>query len=146
MKQLTIFYDAHCGLCTKFRYWLLQQRACVPLVFLPYDAPAAEKQLPTIDTLNPDKEIIVLADDGRWWQGPPAWLTCLWTLKKYRPWAKRLAHPTLLPVVEKLCHLLAENRFTISELLHLKPDQLAHTLKAQTPKCTTSACTRPKSF
>ena len=143
MNTLTIFYDQTCGLCGNFRRWLLSQQSYLPLEFLDYQSEAARIRFPLIAELNAGNEIIVLADDGRWWQGPPAWLTCLWALRDYREWSFRLATPKLMPIVERLCHLLSENRFKVSKLLRLKPDELQIVAKELTPQCGTTSCEIP---
>lgn len=125
MKTLTIFYDPDCGLCASFQKWLLTQENYLSLEFIPYNSDRARARLPIIDDLNAGGEIVVMADDGRWWQGPSAWLTCLWSLRRYREWSFRLATPSLLPTVERLCHLLSENRLEVSRLLKLKSIQLS---------------------
>lgn len=140
MNTFTIFYDPACGLCANFRRWLLNQDAYLPLEFLPYQSEAARARFPQIEDLDPGSEIIVLADDGRWWQGAPAWLTCLWALRDFRKWSFRLTHPSLLPLVEQLCHLLSQNRLKLSHLLRLTPDQLRDATQAMAPTCETSAC------
>ncbi len=83
-----------------------------------------------------------LADDGRWWQGAAAWLTCLWTTWEYRAWAFRLAAPVFQPFVKKAVHLLSENRLTISRLFAVRDDgQLAAALNSMpSPNCTDNAC------
>lgn len=124
MQTLIIFYDPECGLCANFKRWLLTQPSYPTLRFIPFQSDEARAHLPIIDNLNAEKEIVVMADDGRWWQGAPAWLTCLWALKHYREWSFRLATPLLLPTVEKFCHLLSANRLQASQLLHLKPERL----------------------
>ncbi len=119
MKALTIFYDPNCGLCRNFRNWLQQQDAYLPLHFVGFQTEEARSLFPAIATVQADKELVVIADDGCWWQGPAAWLTCLWALKKYREWSFRLATPSLLPIVASLCQKLSQNRLQISQLLRL---------------------------
>ncbi len=131
MKTLTIFYDAHCGLCTGFRGWLEAQPKRVAVQFLPYDSPQAALRFPGLVDLGADKEIVVLADDGRWWQGSAAWLTCLWTTCRFRDWSFRLAAPALQPVVRQAVRLLSENRLNLSSLMRLRSDDsLAQALGA----------------
>ena len=142
MKALTIFYDPHCGLCAKFRQWLLAQPKRVAVEFVPYDSPGAVVRFPDLLDLGPDRDVVVMADDGRWWQGTAAWLTCLWVTRYYRDWSFRLASPALRPVVKKAVHLLSENRLTLSRLLHLKDDRdLARALESATaPRCPDGTC------
>lgn len=140
MKTLTIFHDPDCGLCANFKRWLITQESYPTLQFIPYNSDKARARLPIIDELDGGEEIIVLADDGRWWQGPAAWLTCLWALRSYREWSFRLATPALLPTVERFCHLLSENRLKASHLLHLKPERLTHIVDQLTPTYSQNTC------
>lgn len=122
MKTLTIFYDSRCGLCAKFRVWLEAQRMRVGVEFLGYDSPEALLRFPGLSEIGADREVVVLADDGRWWQGSAAWLTCLWATVDFHGWSYRLAAPAFLPFVKKAVHLLSENRLTISRLMKLRTD------------------------
>ena len=140
MNTLTIFHDPNCGLCANFKRWLITQESFPTLQFIPYNSEKARQRFPIIDDLNAGGEIVVMADDGRWWQGPPAWLTCLWALKRYREWSFRLATPALLPTVEKLCHLLSENRLQVSHLLHLRPERLTEIVDETAVRCSQSSC------
>lgn len=145
MNTLTIFHDPDCGLCTNFKRWLLDQDSYLPLEFIPYCSNEARVRLPLIERLNPSGEIVVMADDGRWWQGASAWLTCLWALKNYREWSFRLATPSLMPMVATLCHLLSENRVHVSRLLKLKGESLHQVVTelpsgTGSPSCDTERC------
>lgn len=146
MKTLTIFYDPGCGMCAAFRTWLEAQPKHVATDFVSYQSAEAAAKFPGLDKIGADRDIVVLADDGRWWQGEPAWLTCLWTTRGFRVWAFRLAGPIFRPVVKKAVHLLSENRLTLSRLLDLKTDaQLASALAAipTVASCGTGTCTIP---
>ncbi len=122
MKTLTIFYDPSCGLCVKFRSWLKAQPKQVAVEFLPFDSAAARERFHGLLELGAERDVVVLADDGRWWQGSAAWLTCLWTTIQYRDWSFRLAAPVFQPLVRKAVHLLSENRLTLSRLMRLQQD------------------------
>lgn len=122
MNTLTIFYDPQCGLCAKFRTWLEGQPKRVDVEFLAYDSPEAGERFPGLVSAGADRDVVVLADDGRWWQGSAAWLTCLWTTFQYHEWSYRLAAPLLQPLVKKAVHLLSENRLTLSRLMNLRSD------------------------
>lgn len=142
MKTLTIFYDPHCGLCARFRLWLEAQPKRVNVEFLGYDSAEAAQRFPGLLNLGADKEIVVLADDGRWWQGPAAWITCLWATFEYQAWAFRFAAPIFQPLVKKAVHLLSENRLTISRLMSLKADQQLAAAIGSIPdaKCEDGVC------
>jgi predicted DCC family thiol-disulfide oxidoreductase YuxK len=142
MKTLTIFYDPRCGLCARFRVWLEAQPKRVSVEFLGYDTPEALRRFPGLGELGADRDVVVLADDGRWWQGSAAWLTCLWTTANHHKWAFHLADPMFQPFVRKAVHLLSENRLTLSRLLKLRTrDDVADTLRnAPEPTCAGGTC------
>ena len=123
MKTLTIFHDPRCGLCARFRLWLEGQPTRVRVEFLAYDSEEAGRRFPGLAALGAGQDVVVLADDGRWWQGASAWITCLWATVAYHEWAFRLATPALLPWVGKIVHALSENRLTISRLLRLRTEE-----------------------
>lgn len=143
MKTLTIFYDPRCGLCAKFRTWLEAQPTRVVVEFLAYDSAEALARFPGLAGLGADRDVVVLADDGRWWQGDAAWLTCLWTTIQYRDWSFRLASPVFQPVVKKAIHLISENRLAISRLMTLRADaDLAKAINTfPEPQCRSGVCT-----
>lgn len=122
MNVLTIFYDAHCGLCGGFRRWMQTQVSVVRLEFLPYDSAEARRRLPELAGMHPEREIVVMSDRGAVWQGAGAWVMCLWVLRDWRAWAKRLASPVLLPVAGNVCQLISQNRIGLSRLLALRSD------------------------
>jgi predicted DCC family thiol-disulfide oxidoreductase YuxK len=122
MHTLTLFYDAHCGLCSRVRQWLSSQPSYVRLEFIPYDAEEAEARLPGIRHLRADQEIIVMADSGEVWQGAGAWVMCLWALREFRAWSARLASPPMQAIARKIVHWISQNRISLSRLLQFKSD------------------------
>lgn len=122
MRTLTIFHDPRCGMCTKFSEWLTAQPRWVAVEFVDWASDEATRRLPGIRDMGAGKDVVVLADDGAWWQGDAAWLTCLWATREYRPWAWRLASPALRPFLKRAVALLSENRLTLSRLLRLSGD------------------------
>lgn len=123
MHTLTIFYDAGCGLCGRFRRWMLGQESLLRLEFLPFDSTAALERLPELPALHPDRDLVVMNEEGEIWRGAPAWVMCLWALREGRPWARRLARPVLLPMAATLCGLVSENRLSLSRLMRLHSDR-----------------------
>ncbi len=142
MKTLTVFHDPRCGLCASFKTWLEAEPTRVRVEFLGYDSAEAAQRFPGLLSLGADRNVVVLADDGRWWQGTAAWLTCLWATHHYRDWSFRLAAPVLQPFVRKAVHLLSENRLTLSRLMNLKGDEsLAAAIGSMPDKgCETGVC------
>ncbi len=142
MQTLTIFYDPSCGLCAKFRSWLDSQPKRVAVTFMGYQSAEANHLFPGLVELGADRDVVVLADDGRWWQGSAAWITCLWTTARYHDWAFRLANPIYQPLVKKVVYMLSENRLSLSGLMKLQTDaERTHVIQATSiPFCDTSSC------
>ena len=145
MNTLTIFYDPHCGLCTTFRLWLERQKKSVRVEFIGYSTPEAEQRMPIIRQLHADQDIVVLADDGRWWQGSAAWIVCLWTTFEYRDWSFRLAAPQWQPLVKRVVHALSTRRHRLSQLMGLKSEGRLWTAVSQLPDetCVDGRCQLP---
>lgn len=143
MKTLTIFYDPRCGLCSRFRAWMEGQPVRARVEFLAYDSADALQRFPGLPEIGADREVVVLADDGRWWQGGAAWVMCLWVTQGYYEWAYRLSSPALLPFVRKAVHLISENRIGLSRLLGLRGDDelLAGIRSLPEPACADGTCT-----
>jgi len=117
MQRLYVLYDSQCELCRRCRVWLGQQPSYVKMIFLPFQAPETECRFPTLRELQPDKEIVVISEEGDVWQGEAAWVTCLWALREYREWAERLASPMLLPLARRLCETVSTHRYQLSRWL-----------------------------
>lgn len=142
MQTLTIFYDPRCGLCTAFRQWLERQKKSLRIEFLDYASEASLRRFPDIRTLRADQDIVVLADDGRWWQGSSAWLVCLWTTYEYRAWSFRFAAPQWQPLVKRIVHALSTRRHKISQLMGLQSETQLWQAVTQLEKenCSTGSC------
>ncbi len=117
MNSLTVFHDPACGLCRRFRNWLESQALWLPVEFIGFDTAEARNRFPEIASLDAGRECVVLADDGRWWQGPDAWLVCLWTTRAHRVLSHHLAAPLFRPWLERIVHGISSNRLRISWLL-----------------------------
>ena len=139
MTTLTIFYDARCGLCSRFRRWMLEQAAYVRLEFLPYDSEQARQRCPDLPNLRADQEIVVMGDDGSLWQGAGAWVTCLWALREYREWSLRLASPSMQQIARRVVHWISSNRIGLSHLLRLRSDDALRAEIKETA-CDNGAC------
>ncbi|MEM9478866.1 MAG: DCC1-like thiol-disulfide oxidoreductase family protein [Verrucomicrobiota bacterium] len=139
ITYLRVFYDAECGLCRACRHWMKDQPKFVEVLFTPYQSGNAERLCSGLHTLHPDRQIVVLADNGAIYQGGSAWVMCLWALRDYRELAGRLATPAFLPFAKKACALVSKNRLRLSSLFRLK--QLE---SAEMPDCEDGACALPK--
>lgn len=114
MRRLTVLYDAHCGLCRRFKDWLAAQRPAVNglggpirLAFVPAGSSEARQLFPTLDHAATLREVTVIADDGRVYVGDRAWIVCLWATWEHRRTAVRLASPALRPVAKAMVQAAA---------------------------------------
>ena len=128
VQALAVFYDQDCGLCRACRRWLMSKDSYFPVEFLAYQSRRAREICPELDKLNPDKEIVVMTDNGQIYQGGSAWVMCLYALKKYRELSFKLAHPMLLPLAKKMCHVVSARRMSISSLICGSRESLAKEL------------------
>lgn len=117
MKRLYVLFDGECSLCGRCQAWLARQPAFLELHFLPFQSPEALRRFPGIEALHPEEQLLVISDEGGVYRGPQAWIMCLYALREYREWSRRLAHPALLPWARWFCELLSENRFQVSRWL-----------------------------
>jgi predicted DCC family thiol-disulfide oxidoreductase YuxK len=106
MTQLSVGYDARCGLCTAVAAWIGRQAQLVPVVC--HASPHAG-------------EVVVTADTGEVWRGDDAWLVILWALADYRHWSYRLAMPALRPTARTFFATVSKYRGTLSCALGLEP-------------------------
>jgi predicted DCC family thiol-disulfide oxidoreductase YuxK len=133
MRRLFVLYDSDCGLCRQLAAWLSEQPKLIPLFPIPAQSSAAAELLPSA-SLSPPQELTVVSDGGAVWLGDHAWIMCLFALRHYRPWAKKLAHPLLLPMARQAFATLSKHRSTISRFMseHELADQLR---KVSAPSC-----------
>ena len=142
VNSLTIFHDSGCGLCRNFRQWLESRALWLPVEFIPFDTREAKRRFHRIDEVGADREIVVLADDGQWWQGPDAWLVCLWATREHRLLSHRLATPLFRPWLRRIVHAISSNRVRISTLLGRRSERdLADRLPE--PNCDEGNCRIP---
>lgn len=139
MQQLTILYDAHCGLCSWARRWMLRQRSYLHLVFLPAGSEAARRRYPGLGDSDAPEELVVISDDGGVYRGGDAWIMCLYALEDYREWSLRLAQPSLRPLARRAFALLSKQRGRVARWLHLaSEEEIAATLhQVYAPACAT---------
>ena len=119
-----MLYDASCGVCSRCRAWLQHEYWLVPVRFLDRDDPEAEERFPGLRGIAGRRdEMAVATPDGRYYLGDKAWLMCLWALRDYRAWSRRLASPMLRPLARRLYGMVSSSRYGISEAMGLLSDR-----------------------
>ena len=115
MDSLTVVYDETCELCRRCRHWLSVQELLIPVDFLAAGSRAARERYEHLDWYK--VELMVVAEDGRAWVGPAAFLMCMWATKRYRRLAHRFRSPALAPMVETFFRGLSSHRSLVSGML-----------------------------
>jgi len=115
MGSLLVLYDDDCPLCIRCRAWLEGQRQLVPLRFASCRDAGVQARFRGIRGLG--DELVVVADDGRAWVGPSAFLVCLWALDAWRGWSWALCSSLWLPIARWFFTRLTNNRSLLGELL-----------------------------
>jgi predicted DCC family thiol-disulfide oxidoreductase YuxK len=115
MRTLFVLYDGKCAFCRRCRVWLGQQAAFVPLSFIPFQSPEIACRFPGIEEFHPEERLIVVSDEGELWRGEEAWIMCLWALREYREWSLRLATPPLRSLARRVCELVSDHRYLLSQ-------------------------------
>ena len=114
MQSLTVFCDGKCDLCHACRQWLSSQPKFLDLRFVAFQSEEATAILPALADYQPDRQLIVLSDDGRLYLGDGAWIMCFYALVDYREWAQRLATPALRSLAKRLCKAISKHRLALS--------------------------------
>lgn len=116
MRYLTVLYDRECLICRKARYWLDQQPKHIPLRFMAAQSSDARLLYPTLADTLLDK-FTVVSDEGAVYREDAGWIMCLYALKRYRRWAKRLAAPSRRGLVRLMVSRIGRNRLSLSKWL-----------------------------
>jgi predicted DCC family thiol-disulfide oxidoreductase YuxK len=138
MDRLYILYDAHCGLCSWAKRWLMRQTMLIDLRFIPAGSATALRLFPGLGRAGePPEELVVVSDQGAVYRNGSAWIMCLFALEAYRDWANRLAHPLLRPLARQAFALLSKQRSRVSHWLSLASEvEIADTLaQVSAPVC-----------
>jgi len=114
MEKLYVLYDPRCELCTRLKDWLLAQRSWVGLCLIPAGSTKAEKLFPELKQIASENDLVVISDEGQVYKNDRAWIMALYALEEYRDWARRLAHPLLLPLARQAFAAISRNRYALS--------------------------------
>jgi len=140
MRRLFVLYDSRLRLCRRLANWLTTQPALIPLCPIPAQSPDAARLYPGLAAGAP-QELLVVSDRGAVWIGDHAWIMCLYAVRHYRHWAKRLASPLLSPPARQAYAALSQHRSTISHFMGHQ--ELAVRLReVPAPACSTTSDNR----
>jgi predicted DCC family thiol-disulfide oxidoreductase YuxK len=148
MKHLTVLYDAECQLCQRCRQWLARQPAYFPLRFLPLQTALAQNLFPGLAQFHPARQLVCVSDLGEVYVGDGAWIVCLYALRGYREWSRRLARPALRPYAARICNLVSQHRLALGRWTGAgfrcaSDDHALISAVERAPGPATSACTQP---
>ena len=130
MEKLYVLYDPKCELCERLKDWLLIQRSWLGLCVVPAGSEKARKLFPELEKIASANDLAVISDDGQVFLNDRAWIMTLFALEEYREWAKRLAHPLLLPLARQAFAAISRNRYAISRWLKAgSPEAIAGELR-----------------
>ncbi len=113
--RLTVLYDETCKLCRRARDWLAAEPTHLPIELMAAGSPAAIARFGVLPWRG--KELIVVADDGRAWIGPSAFLVALWSTRRWRSWSFVLSGDTFGPLAERFFRMVSARRGRIGALL-----------------------------
>ena len=123
MKKLFILYDADCHFCCRCRHWLEEQPAYLEVVFIVGGSEETHVRFPGIDKYEATNELTVISDDGAVYQGPSAFIMCLYALVDFREWSLRLSRPVLLPFARQMFEIISHNRVGFSKWFRASTDE-----------------------
>jgi predicted DCC family thiol-disulfide oxidoreductase YuxK len=116
VTDITIVFDATCGLCTRAKEWIGRQEPLIGISFIASGSPDARAKFPQL----PADELAIIANTGEVWLGDRAWIVCLWALREYRDLAFKLTSPLLLMLAREAFSVVSGNRHAVSRMLGLR--------------------------
>ncbi len=122
MRKLTVYYDERCEFCVQCRRWLESEPKLLSLEFAPsrrlWELTSRErlKEAPGLAAARPS-DLVVVDDEGGIYLGPKAFIMCLYALKDYREWSRRLSAPGMSHVASAAFLALSAGRGKLSALL-----------------------------
>lgn len=134
MNTLYVLYDANCAFCRRCRQWLTEQPAYLELRFIPAGSDEVACRFPGLERFGPPGELTLIGDDGAVYQGPDAFIMCLYALTEFRAWSMRLAQPALRPLARTAFDFITHNRSAFLKWLRrATEDELAQALRSIPP-------------
>ena len=140
MRKLYVLYDSRCELCGRLQRWLREQEAWLELETIPAGSAEVREMFPGLEQIASANELVVVSDEGEVYLDNRAWIMCLFALVRYREWARRLAHPLLMPLARQAYEALSRNRYLISRWLSgFSTEAIAAELRhVSLPTCSTA--------
>lgn len=134
MKKLFVLYDADCHFCRRCRHWVEEQPVYLEMIFIAAGSAEAQSRFPGIEKYESTNELTVISDEGGVYQGPNAFIMCLYALVDFREWSLRLSRPALLPFARQLFEIISNNRAGFSKWFRASSDEdLARALEKSPP-------------
>lgn len=114
MKKLTVIFDGDCVLCRHSVRWLAKRQTHVEIETVPAlhaETMAAHGHIPGYGD-----NMVVVADDGRVWVGPPdAYLIVMWAVRGTRALSYLLSAPVLKGLTTMVIRVITRNRHLIGK-------------------------------
>lgn len=122
VKNLTLFYDADCGICTASVDWLVRRAAASgsELKTVAYQDPSGPTRYPMINWAHTDLGVQSLTDSGTIAQDASAIAACLRLISAWRWLGAIMDWPVLRPGFQAGYRLVARNRGHLSRWLGLQ--------------------------
>lgn len=111
---VAIVHDDACPFCVRCADWLAAQDTALPVELWAASDPEARRRWGRLPGYG--SELVVVADDGRAWVGPDAFLVALWSLRRYRQLSATLTGP----LARAMFRSLSSNRGRLGALLGLE--------------------------
>ncbi|MBI3098512.1 MAG: hypothetical protein HYY93_09770 [Planctomycetes bacterium] len=132
MKRLHFLYDPRSAFCQRCRVWLARQSAYVKIDPWPAPSPETQRRFPGAMEGRAD-EMVVVDENGGIYRGPHVAVMCLYALRRYRPWARRMARPENLPFALHGFGLLVTGTVDLSKWFGPEATRARRTAAASAP-------------
>lgn len=118
MDRLLVLYDSECPFCERCRAWLEVRPALVRLEFLCCRSELAAARHGRVEGLG--DELVVVADDGRYWVGAGAFAMCFWALEDWRDVAELISGAWIWWLTRSVFALVTAHRDLVGGLFGVR--------------------------
>src|SRR5215813_13434976 len=126
MEKIYVLYDSKCRLCERLKDWILVQRSWLGISVMPAGSEKARRMFPELEQVASSNDLVVISDEGQVYLNDRAWIMAMYALEEYGDWARRLAHPLLMPLARQAFAAISKNRHAFSRWLRVAdPEALA---------------------